>query len=76
MKNHDFQKGKMVAVRRFLNNFLIFYGGDLMKNHDFQKGKMVADGFFFTNTCVNEINFGNIFCVYQRFLLYLLGSKD
>ena len=42
MKNHDFLKGKMVAVGCFLNKFVIFDGGDLMKNHDFHKGKMVA----------------------------------
>ena len=55
MKNHDFQKGKMAVVRRFLNNFQMFYGGDLMKNDDFKKGKwsrfcvffeMLVDAFF------------------------------
>ena len=29
-----------------------------------------------TKTCFDEIDFGKIFCVYQPFLLYLLGSKD
>ena len=33
MKNHDFQKGKMVAVRRFL-------GGDPTKNCNFQRRKV------------------------------------
>ena len=42
MKNHDFHRGKMVAVGCFLNTFVIFDGGDLMKNHDFHEGKMVA----------------------------------
>ena len=46
MKNHDFHKGKMVAVGCFLNTFVIFYGGDMMKNHDFHKRKMVAVGVF------------------------------
>ena len=34
MKNHDFQGGKMVAVRHFLkisNELYIFDGGDMMK---------------------------------------------
>ena len=45
MKNHDFQEGKMVAVRHFLKNsneLYIFDGGDLMKIRDFLEGKMVA----------------------------------
>ena len=42
MKNNDFQERKMVAVRRFLNKFIIFDGGDLRKNDDFKNGKMVA----------------------------------
>ena len=41
IKNDDFQKGKMVAVRRFLNTSSIFDGGDLMTNDDFQEGKIV-----------------------------------
>ena len=49
MKNHDFQEGKMAVVRRFLNNFQMFYGGDLMKNDDFKEGKMVAVRRFFEN---------------------------
>ena len=41
IKNDDLQKGKMVAVRRFLNTSSIFDGGDLMTNDDFQEGNIV-----------------------------------
>ena len=70
MKIHDYQVGKMVAVRRFfLYSFSIFDGGDLMKNdlnHDLLEGKIVAVRLF----VLQNIS-GEIFLV-----LELLGSKD
>ena len=48
MKNHDFQEGKMVAVRRFFwrkvallwsKNFQDFHGGDVDEMIDFERVK-------------------------------------